>query len=285
MCREGTLRMKELTAREVQLGELEIVKKLDEICTRLNLRYFLAYGTLIGAIRHQGFIPWDDDLDIMLPRKDYEILLEYLMTHEQEVAPLTLMHYKTNKKYIYPIARVVDTRYWVDYQNAKDYDLGLFVDVYPLDGCGNTEEEAAQILKKNYTNCMMVSLAGERHYRPSISGGFVHSVGKYAAYCYAQLFGARYFAKKLDASGKKYAYDDSKYVDLTIWDANTKPFLREWFQNVELVKFEDAMLCVPTHYHEILTQTYGDYMALPPEEERIGHHYYTAYLREENDCV
>ncbi len=273
--------MKALTAREVQLGELEIVKKLDEICTRLNLRYFLAYGTLIGAVRHQGFIPWDDDLDITMPRPDYEVLMEYLATHAQEIAPLKLMHYKTSKDYIYPIARVVDTRYWVDYQNAKDYDLGLFVDVYPLDGCGNTEEEAMQLLHKNYSDYRMVALAGHDRYRPSLQGGLVRSVGKLAAYCYVQLRGTHFFIKKLDKNGKKYPFEDCAYVDATIWDETMTPFKREWFQDVVRLPFEDAMLCVPARYHEILTRVYGDYMQLPPEEDRIGHHYYTAYLRDE----
>ena len=98
--------MKELTAREVQLGELSVAKQFDAICKRLNLRYWLMYGTLLGAVRHQGFIPWDDDVDVMMPRPDYEKLIDYLIAHENEFAPLKLMHYRSNPNYIYPIARL-----------------------------------------------------------------------------------------------------------------------------------------------------------------------------------
>lgn len=273
--------MKALTAREVQLGELEVAKKLDEICGKLNLRYYLAYGTLLGAVRHQGFIPWDDDVDVMMPRPDYEKLVAYLISHEKELAPFKLMHHKTNKDYIYPISRLVDTRYWIDYQNAQDYGLGLFVDIYPLDGCGNNPEEAAQIMQRGSADIVMINVAGLDKYHPSASGGFLRSVAKFLGYCYAKFRGARYFAAKLDAMGKQYAYDDCEYVNLTIWDITMKPLKKEWFDSAERMQFEDAMLCVPSCYHEILTQTYGDYMELPPEDQRIAHHFYTAYLRDE----
>ena len=270
--------MKALTEREVQLGELEVVKKLDEICGKLNLRYFLAYGTLLGAVRHRGFIPWDDDVDVMMPRLDYEKLINYLISHEVEIAPLKLMHYRTNKDYIYPISRLVDTRYRIDYQNAQDYGLGLFVDIYPLDGCGNTSAEAARIMQRAKTDIALISVAGLDKYYPSSSGGFIRSVAKFMGYCYAKARGAHYFAAKLDAMGKQYSYDDCEYVNLTIWDIYVKPLKKEWFDSVERMQFEDAMLCVPGRYDEILTQIYGDYMQLPPEDQRIAHHFYTAYL-------
>ncbi|MBR4016285.1 MAG: LicD family protein [Oscillospiraceae bacterium] len=277
--------MKALTPREVQLGELEVMKALDEICDRLNLRYFLTYGTLLGAVRHQGFIPWDDDVDVMMPRPDYEKLIAYLMEHAKEIAPLKLMHYKTNKKYIYPIARLVDTRYWIDYHGAADYGLGLFVDIYPLDGCGNTPEEATQIMEGSKKAVSMIDLAGRDKFYRSASGGFVRNVAKFAAYCYGKLLGANHFAAKLDTQGKNRPYD-STYVNLTTWFTAVKPFRKELFDQVERMQFEDAMLWVPTRYDEILTQCYGDYMKLPPADQQIAHHNYTAYLLEDADaCV
>lgn len=271
--------MKALTPREVQLGELEVMKALDELCTRLGLRYFLTYGTLLGAVRHQGFIPWDDDVDVMMPRPDYEKLIAYLMEHEEEIAPLKLMHYKTNKQYIYPISRLCDTRYWIDYQGTTDYGLGLFVDIYPVDGCGNTLKEAAQIKKKNKLDITLVDIGGSDKFQPSGSGGLLRSAVKYLCYCYAKLRGTNYFAKKLDTRGKKHPYE-SKYVNLTVWATNVGPFEKELFDDLTRMQFEDAMLCVPVRYDEVLKQCYGDYMKLPPEDQQIAHHYYTAYLLE-----
>lgn len=80
--------MQLISMKEVQKGSLEILKKIDEICNQLNLKYYLAYGTLIGAIRHKGFIPWDDDVDIMMPRKDYDSLVQYFIDHKEELKDL-----------------------------------------------------------------------------------------------------------------------------------------------------------------------------------------------------
>ena len=273
--------MKALTAREVQLGELEVLKKLDEICGQLNLRYFLTYGTLLGAVRHQGFIPWDDDVDVMMPRPDYEKLIAYLRANEKELAPFKLMHYETNKEYVYPISRFVDTRYWIDYEGTTDYGLGLFVDIYPLDGCGNTAEEAGKIMKSNKPDITLMGFAGADKYKLCVNGGFLRSAVKLIAYWYAKLRGTYYFARKLDKKGQRYAYDAYDYVNLTIWATGVKWFKKEWFAGIERIQFEDTMFCVPSGYHEILAQCYGDYMKLPPEDQQIAHHYYTAYLKDE----
>ena len=273
--------MKALTPREVQLGELEVLKALDDICNRLNLRYFLTYGTLLGAVRHQGFIPWDDDIDVMMPRPDYEKLIAYFMAHEDEIAPLKLLHYKTNKKYIYPISRLCDIRYWVDYQGATNYGLGLFVDIYPLDGCGNTQEEAKRIMESSKMDITLIGLAGVDKYRPSLSGGIFRSVLKFLGYCYAKLIGAQCLARRLDARGKKHSYENNQYVNLTVWVTGVKPFKKELFESIDRIHFEDALLCVPSRYDEVLTQCYGDYMKLPPEDQRVAHHNYTAYLIKE----
>ena len=275
--------MKALTPREVQLGELEVMKALDAICEKLGLKYFLTYGTLLGAVRHQGFIPWDDDIDVMMPRPDYEKLIAYLTDHAEEIAPLKLMHYKTNKKYIYPISRLCDTRYRIDYQGASDYGLGLFVDIYPLDGCGNTPEESLEIMESSKKAITMIDLAGKDKFYASVSGGGLRNVAKFMGYCYAKLLGAKHFSAKLDAKSKKRPYE-SEYVNLTSWSTGVKPFKRELFDQVERMQFEDAMLCVPTRYDEILKQCYGDYMKLPPADQQIAHHYYTAYLLEDEQA-
>ena len=139
--------MKELSLREVQLGELEILKRLDSICREQGLKYFLYAGTMIGAVRHKAFIPWDDDIDVAMPRRDYDRLMAWWDEHGAQEAPLRMMNIHTNPKYIYPISRLCDTRYQVDYEGTREYGLGLFVDIYPFDGCGSTQEEAEQILQ------------------------------------------------------------------------------------------------------------------------------------------
>ena len=158
--------MKELTLREIQLGELGVLKKLKEICEDQGLRYFLFFGTLLGAIRHKGFIPWDDDVDVGMPREDYEKLLGYFRENSDALLPFRLMHFSTNENYIYPIARICDTRYQVDYSETKEYGLGLFIDIYPFDGWGDTEEDGERIYRQAAADRSKVFLSGLEHLLP-----------------------------------------------------------------------------------------------------------------------
>lgn len=162
--------MEELTLRQMQEGALNILKKLDGICREQGLRYFLFYGTLIGAIRHKGFIPWDDDLDVAMPRPDFDKLVAYCRRHRQELQPMQLMTVDDNPRYVYPIARFSDTRYRVKYQGIRDYGLGLFVDIYPLDGCGDTEEEARAWVQQPHAGCEVHQLLRRRPVHPQPPG-------------------------------------------------------------------------------------------------------------------
>lgn len=272
--------MKELSFREIQLGEFEVLKKFTEICEKLNLRYYLFYGTLLGAIRHKGFIPWDDDIDIAMPRPDYEKFLKYFNEHKDEFPDLELMNCRTHKKYIYPISRLCDTRYYVDYEGAVEYGLGLFIDLYPLDGCGNTIEESEKIHKKNKYLCSFIFLAGGKSFSSSLSGGFVRSCLKFIGFLFAKICGAPFFARQLEKNSMKYSYEDSKYVDCTVWYTIPYHHEREWFNDPISCEFEGSMFPIPKNYDDLLKDWYGDYMKLPPEEEQIGHHYYKAYLKD-----
>ena len=177
--------MEELTLRQMQEGALNILKKLDGICREQGLRYFLFYGTLIGAIRHKGFIPWDDDLDVAMPRPDFDKLVAYCRRHRQELQPMQLMTVDDNPQYVYPIARFSDTRYRVKYQGIRDYGLGLFVDIYPLDGCGNTEEEARAWVQQPMRDVKFINCCAAEKFTPS-RRGWLHTPAN-ARYCQVRL--------------------------------------------------------------------------------------------------
>lgn len=274
--------MKELSLREVQLAELEILKQLSALCDKLSLRYCLAYGTLIGAARHKGFIPWDDDVDIMMPRPDYEKLISYMAAHENDLRPLKLMSIYNNPEYIYPIARLCDTRYEVHYHGAKDYGLGLFVDIYPFDGYGDSVEEAEKIFLAHRRPIQMIFQAGSDHFVKSTKGGW-RTPFKFALYCGAKVTGAKRLIEKLELRAKKHPYDSCKLVSCTVWDSRRIFLPRDAFGEMAKLSFEDAEFTVPADYDRILTIIYGDYMKLPPESDRIGHHNYVAYRKEAAD--
>lgn len=274
--------MKELTAREVQLGELSVLKKLDEICRAQNLKYFLFYGTLLGAVRHQGFIPWDDDVDVAMPREDYEKLLRYLFDHARELLPYKAMSHRNNKDYIYPICRFCDTRYHVDYQGAAEYGLGLFVDIYPFDGYGNTEREKAALYRKNWLLNRLAFQAGMKSFQKSGTAGWRTPI-KFLIYRYAKLLGCPRLLEKMDRDARKRSFREDKFVDCVVWMPTPNGYPRELFDETAYIRFEDQDFPVPAQYDRLLTLRYGDYMRLPPEEQRIAHHCYTAYLLDEEE--
>lgn len=273
--------MKELSLREIQLVEFEVLKKLKELCEKLNLRYYLYYGTLLGAVRHQGFIPWDDDIDVAMPRPDYEILLRYCTEHAQELAPYRLMNCRTDKQYIYPISRLCDTRYYVDYEGVVQYGLGLFVDIYPLDGCGNTPEEAMATLQMTRNAQTLTALAGSDKFRSSRSGGLLRTLAKFAGYCYVKLRGPQHFAVMADKKAQSVSFEDSKYIACTVWFDSFTWSEKDWLDPADTAVFEGETFPIPADTHGQLQMVYGDYMQLPPAEEQIAHHYYKAYLKDE----
>ena len=125
-----------LKIEEIQEVSLRILKRITSVCEEHGFRYTLAFGTLIGAIRHKGFIPWDDDVDILMPRPDYERFILYLTNHPIE--DLKVFNWKCVKNYPLGITRICDMRYRVLENNFIDFDHGIFVDVYPVDGLANS---------------------------------------------------------------------------------------------------------------------------------------------------
>lgn len=268
---------KELTLREIQQGELVVLKKIKEICEQSNTNYFLIFGTLLGAIRHKGIIPWDDDIDVGMMREDYEKFISYCTKHKEELLPFKLYHYSTKKDYIYPIARFVDTRYWVDYQDVPDYNLGLFVDIYPFDGCGNSKEERSAVFRKVRKGIMPLISLGARS-NVLNNHGLVNYIVKCILRGLAIVVGQNRLLRIVDKRAKKYSIPESTYVNCLVWD-NTYAdmFPRADFMSLTDIQFEDSTFKIPQNYDRILKLEYDDYMQLPPEEDRIGHHFYKVY--------
>lgn len=125
--------MIELSLREVQKISLNILKIVDDICRQEGLTYCLFYGTLIGAIRHNGFIPWDDDIDIAMPRNDYDKLKQYFIKHKDNLMPYVYFDPDTNENYPYMLARICDIRFKIETENEYEYEMGCFIDIYPMD--------------------------------------------------------------------------------------------------------------------------------------------------------
>ena len=132
----------ELNKEEIKNIQLDILNSIHQFCSERGIRYSLAFGTLLGAVRHQGYIPWDDDLDIMMPRPDYDrFVAEYQGTHQHYV----VQTYKNNESYFLSLAKVYDNR---TEQIIFPTKTGVFVDIFPIEGLPETEVEAKQYIDK-----------------------------------------------------------------------------------------------------------------------------------------
>lgn len=274
--------MKELNMREVQMASLEILNVIANICEANHLCYSLAWGTLIGAIRHKGFIPWDDDVDIVMPRPDYEKLCEYCEQHKEELRPFRMLNMDTCEGYPFMIGRMSDDRYTLDVVNEKPFGLGVFVDIYPLDGLGNDYEAAYKKMSRLRKYPRLMYLSTRKHYHFGITKGWKKRILKIGAFCYAKLMGKKYFAEKIMSMVDTKCYNESRYVGCAVWGAGDKVYVfdKEKMGKLIWVDFEGAKYKSYEGWDYLLKEWFGNYMQLPPVEDQVPHHLYKAYLKE-----
>lgn len=257
--------------KKVQQIELMNLKVIEEVCGKLGVQFFAYGGTLIGVVRHQGFIPWDDDLDIAMPRADYIKFIQeagkYLHSEYYLQTPYT------DKKTPYPYTklRLKHTKY-VEYGYHKlSIEQGLYVDIYPIDNLPDDDSayykqyKAYQKLVKLYARrqCPYVSDSGR-----SIQLA-VKKVAKFLGSFVLKIIPQKYLIKKIDLIATKYNECD------TVRKGNLNyPKPVNVFYNLFPLKdgqFEGHAIKLPGEWDRHLKSRYGDYMTFPPEEERIGH--------------
>ncbi|MCI6062863.1 MAG: LicD family protein [Ligilactobacillus salivarius] len=263
-----------LDTKTVQNLSLDILIYITDVCEKLNLRYYLMYGSLIGAVRHKGFIPWDDDVDIMMPREDYNQLLCFLKENIDK--RYELFEPNTVSRYPYMIARISDKNYKIVMNNEEKYGMGIFIDIYPFDGVGNSLKEAKKIVRKGNVLSSMCYQATRKRYAVETTTSFIRQCVKFPVFIMSKIIGKEYFQNKLKKLENIKNYEESKYISCVVWASGGEKdiFKRSWFDSYIYMDFQKYRFRVPKDYDEVLKHTYGNYMKLPDEKDRIGHHYY-----------
>lgn len=267
---------KEILLKEMQMIELSLLKKVKNICVENHLRYFLFGGTLLGAVRHKGFIPWDDDVDIIMPRKDY---LRFIKIFKEQQDPnIRLFSLYTNDDYYYPYAKVVDTKTVLIENNLKKIKgYGVYIDIFPIDGVAKPDNMEKMFKKLRYLQNLRWRSASTAWYKSNKWYGFVP---KLLMRMYFGIIGYRYPIRKIDEIVSKNEYETSTLVGTftTMWERKSI-VKKSQLEPARSLQFEDDYFNVPNDYHTYLTNLYGDYLQLPPEDKRVTHHHYEVYWR------
>ena len=265
--------MKELTLQELKDIEFDILKMFDAFCKENNLRYFLAYGTLLGAIRYKKFIPWDDDVDVLVPREDYDRFITLFKDTEQ----YKLHAFEKNENYRFPFAKICDTTTMKD---ESDYDngveLGVDIDIFPLDAWDDDLEKAkkeARYIKKNMGHLGFTKL------KKADSKNLLKRFAKWIVMTVCKMFGSRYFMKNILKASNKPEQKGNNYVGAKSWCVYGERGIipAEVFAEAIDIEFEGQMFPAPVGYDTYLTCLYGDYLPEPPKEKQKTHHAFKAY--------
>ena len=267
--RDEGIRYQEVTdIREIQQMELGIMEYIHETCQKIGVKYFLAYGSLIGAVRHKGFIPWDDDMDICMLREDYEKLQDYLIANPDE--RYEVMSYKNNLNYVYPFMKVQDNHTYLLEEDVRiDSNMGIYVDIFPVDGYendANFKNKMTKLIKKRQLSCY--TFKGITNTK-----SVLNSLIRYISVIIFYFTNTNKYVAQIEELAKSRKVSDYEEVDYLIYKDMNKPvWRREWLEQVTTGTFEGKKFMIPKNYHEILTSDYGDYMQLPPVEQRVSHH-------------
>ena len=258
----------EIPLTQVRRIQLEILDSIHAFCEEKGLRYALAYGTLLGAVRHEGYIPWDDDIDIMMPRPDYDIFIRSYQSDENKVIDLA-----TSPVCVEMFAKISRVGTYMEDVYGRVL-WGVNVDVFPIDGYPSKVSTVNQLFHLNGLIPVVCP--------------FYQAVSKNKLIWFIKYIVKRVFhpstpnvlalKESITAQLREQSFEDSSCAGAYFGDAGLNEFMeKDIFCSFSSVKFEGGCYPAPLQYDSYLRNLYGEYMVLPPEEQRVLHHCYKYY--------
>lgn len=265
--------MRELSLQEIKEIELDILKTFHAFCAENDIKYYLSHGTLLGAIRYKKFIPWDDDIDVLVPREDYNRVLSLFKDSEQ----YRLFSFEKDKNYLYPYAKLCDMttrKQESGYNNG--IELGLDIDIFPLDAWDNDIDKAKKEVRAIGKDMMGLGLSKLK--KPD-SVNIIKRLVKGCIMIFCKILGSEFFLKRLTKRANKKFPADCSYLGCKAWSVYGEKDIipAEVFAETIDVEFEGEKFPAPAGYDAYLTCLYGDYLPEPPKEKQKTHHAYKAY--------
>ena len=272
--------LQRLELEQTKRLQADMLKYLADYCKEENIPYYLSNGTLLGAVKYGGFIPWDDDIDILVPRKDYDRLIAQYKESER----YKLFCPERTPQFCYPYAKLCDMTTVKTERNLDNgISLGVEVDIFPLDAWAPSLEEAEKQVVKNKKITKQLGYVKTIHFVPSNRHGFAgRSLRKYGHRLYQMLHSPQHFCKEMMQEAVRYRdLQDPPYMGCVLWPVyGTSEILPAgiFAESVE-VEFEGEKYPAPIGYDQYLRSLYGDYEQDPPAEKQVSHHHFEAYWR------
>lgn len=267
--------MRELNQNEAKMIMMEILKDINTYCQREKIKFYLTGGTLLGAVRHKGFIPWDDDIDIAMMRKDYD---RFIKEFESKSGKVKILSRHTDEKYRYAFAKAIDVTTLVIEDEDDTFPIGIYVDIFPLDFLGNDLKLCKKIVKRLHRWHLMYQLKylhidKKRDWKKNLLLIFIHP--------FLKMIPDTIFLSQIEKVADKFsAQSDSMYIANLCGAWGEKEItLRSNFSSSVDLQFEDGIFPAPIGYDAFLRDVYHDYMKLPPIEKQVSHHNYKAYQK------
>lgn len=257
--------------RELQLYLNKNLCEIDRIFKEKGFRYFMVSGTMLGAVRHQGFIPWDDDIDIAMPRKDYERLIKESKTILPDYLEFVCAEYDDD--YPLPYGKIQDKRTTCIEKTYRKLDGGVFIDVFPLDGVPSGKTARWW----HFRRFLFWRKAIYFMYRDPYKHG--KGPNSWLPLLWQKLFTRKFVQQHLKSILTENDYETSEYMS-EHYNGQTRYMLKKVFGNPTPIVFEGNELMGVERADEYLTIEYGDYMTLPPEEKRHIHNFHYLNLEQ-----
>lgn len=264
-----TQMMRRITQEETKSIQLEILDVVADFCEKHAIRYWLDSGTLLGAIRHKGYIPWDDDVDIGMLRPDFE---HFIKIFNKENSRYRLICNEIDVSCPYPYGKVLDTETVLYEPDEKGVKSSVNIDVFVFDNAPND----LRVLKKMYRTRNVLTMLNLLQNRMIGTHGLIKDLVKFLGYWGLKLFPKNYFSSQIIKNATRYASIDTECVGNFIGITEVLCD-KKIFNGMIKVEFEKKFYNAPAGYDAWLKAFYGDYMTLPPKEKQISHHCYKAY--------